>query len=355
MARRGSDLPPLPKPAELLPIMIEFIGEYGPTDRQLQIIVADRFGYAVDEIDVPLVRGSNQRFLSCYSMAISYLANMGLLVRRSQQPIILTERGRAYFDGREILDPDTIDLRLREKRRRLEPDLGESSPVDPADEPLPLAEDSSRNVRQLPDTPERRAERAASAAIERMPSMKLSQLHALWVNANRIAAQDDDLSTKSIALRVLQAIAHERDRRGSKKGTIDPDEKFVWPSTEIGQGASWTARGRGSSEGLLAGAGYHVGVTRGQPQSLRRRVLSEAYGGMDASRNDPFEEAEWGPPSTGRRLKRLAYAIAAMTKSAKARTGSALAVAISEWEEDLEWLRVTYYDGRYDFPWPSTD
>ena len=38
---------------------------------------------------------------------------------------------------------------------------------------------------------------------------------------------------------------------------------------------------------------------------------------------------------------------------ANAATG--MEIAIAEWEADLDWLRVTYYDGRYQFDWPSTE
>jgi hypothetical protein len=50
----------------------------------------------------------------------------------------------------------------------------------------------------------------------------------------------------------------------------------------------------------------------------------------------------------------MAYSIASFCRIAKRRP-HAMEVAISDWEGDLNWLRVTYYDGRYQFEWPSTE
>jgi hypothetical protein len=64
--------------------------------------------------------------------------------------------------------------------------------------------------------------------------------------------------------------------------------------------------------------------------------------------------AEWGAPSTGPRLRKMVESLAAFARNAKRRDARRLSVAIAEWESDLDYLKRTYYVGRYDFVWPDT-
>ena len=61
-----------------------------------------------------------------------------------------------------------------------------------------------------------------------------------------------------------------------------------------------------------------------------------------------------GRPRSSVRLKKMAESIATFCRNGKRRARS-MELAVVEWEQDLEWLRVTYYVGRFRFEWPSTE
>ncbi len=54
------------------------------------------------------------------------------------------------------------------------------------------------------------------------------------------------------------------------------------------------------------------------------------------------------------RLRKTAESIAAFARNAKRKSDNALARAVSAWEADLAYLKKTFDDGRYDFPWPKS-
>jgi hypothetical protein len=105
-------------------------------------------------------------------------------------------------------------------------------------------------------------------------------------------------------------------------------------------------------EGPLHVMGYHVGNT-GAPQTQRREVLARAF----AERLPivgPWEYmVEWGDPSSGERLKKMADSIATFCRNMK-RQGDAFRQAVADWESDLEWLKANYYHGHFRFQWPET-
>jgi hypothetical protein len=61
---------------------------------------------------------------------------------------------------------------------------------------------------------------------------------------------------------------------------------------------------------------------------------------------------EWGGPRSGERLLKMANSIAAFCRNEK-RKSCPSEEAVSDWEDDLDWLRRTYYRGRFRFHWPS--
>jgi hypothetical protein len=63
---------------------------------------------------------------------------------------------------------------------------------------------------------------------------------------------------------------------------------------------------------------------------------------------------EWGENNSSMRLQKLANTIASLTKNAKRRK-SPPAQAISDWESDLDWLKDSFYNGRFSFHWPSAN
>jgi hypothetical protein len=63
--------------------------------------------------------------------------------------------------------------------------------------------------------------------------------------------------------------------------------------------------------------------------------------------------AEWGEPKSINRLKKLADSLATFARNARRRRSSDMDHAIAEWEEDLKYLKDTYYTGRFRFDWPE--
>lgn len=129
-------------------------------------------------------------------------------------------------------------------------------------------------------------------------------------------------------------------------------EGFEWPSTDAPTG-SGDLEIEAPTKGLLGHLGYRVG-NDGLPEEERRAILDNVYLDDLPPVNSSDYMAEWGRPSTGPRLHKLAKSIAALTRNAKRRRTASLATSVDEWEADLEYLRAEYYVGRYDFAWPTT-
>jgi hypothetical protein len=149
---------------------------------------------------------------------------------------------------------------------------------------------------------------------------------------------------------LLEAIEKERNRRGPEAFSPLPNgEFFRWPSTLAEQGNGYLDF-EADAFGVLAQTGYRVGRTRGEPEAVRRRTLARLFQDEIAYVSSA---GEWGSHGGARRLKKLAYTIAALTRNAK-RRGPQMAQAVAEWEADLEYLHDCFYVGKFDFPWPNT-
>jgi hypothetical protein len=111
--------------------------------------------------------------------------------------------------------------------------------------------------------------------------------------------------------------------------------------------AEWIAKG------YLKFLGYTVGQ-KGLTGLERREILTNAYSSTvpDVFSDEQHRET-WGRPRSSVRLQKMAESIAAFCRNAQ-RHPHARQLAISQWEADLDWLKDTYYDGRYIFEWPST-
>ncbi|MBM0741297.1 hypothetical protein JOY44_06635 [Phormidium sp. CLA17] len=107
------------------------------------------------------------------------------------------------------------------------------------------------------------------------------------------------------------------------------------------------------SEGLLSHCGYEVGAN-GLPESQRRQILDSVFLERLPFVNDTAYLGEWGEPGTSQRLQKSANCIAAFARNARRRNSGNLSNAIQEWEADLAYLKQTYYNGRFHFPWPQT-
>ncbi len=63
--------------------------------------------------------------------------------------------------------------------------------------------------------------------------------------------------------------------------------------------------------------------------------------------------AEWGSPATPARLRKMAWSIASFANHALRRADPAHSLAITQWTDDLEYLRVKYSVGKFGFDWPA--
>lgn len=102
--------------------------------------------------------------------------------------------------------------------------------------------------------------------------------------------------------------------------------------------------------------GYTVGQS-GETRSTRRRALRETYKTEkeDLPGTYPADYLEeWGPAESGARLKRIADHLASSCRNSRKKDGN-YGLAIDHWEEDLRWLKRTFYNPlTYGFEWPST-
>lgn len=129
---------------------------------------------------------------------------------------------------------------------------------------------------------------------------------------------------------------------------------FDWPTTIVHGGGGSKLPTGWEKRGLFKHLGYAVGRS-GRSEEERRKALRKAYTvRWLPSSLPPDYRSEWGRPRSSMRLQKMADSIASLCRLAKRRPQN-MKIAIAEWEQDLEWLRVTYYDGHYQFEWPSTD
>lgn len=126
---------------------------------------------------------------------------------------------------------------------------------------------------------------------------------------------------------------------------------FDWPRTYV-------AAGEGSfvaelpAVGLLKRMGYRVG-RKGLDEAERRAILHQVFHAAVLPQvTSAAYMREWGGPRSGERLLKMANSIAAFCRNEK-RKSRPSEEAVSDWENDLEWLRRTYYRGRFRFHWPS--
>jgi hypothetical protein len=195
---------------------------------------------------------------------------------------------------------------------------------------------------------EARAAAIAARIAASLPEMPLDKMYILWTNASKNLSHSKQV-LRLAAPMLLNAIDRERKRRGPE--AVSPllnGDFFRWPSTAAKKGDGQLYF-EADEFGVLAQAGYRVGVTRGEPEAARWRTLARLFQDEIAP---ALSGGEWGSRGSARRLKKLAYTIAALTRNAK-RRGLPMERAVAEWETDLEYLHGRFYVGRFDFPWPN--
>lgn len=101
--------------------------------------------------------------------------------------------------------------------------------------------------------------------------------------------------------------------------------------------------------------GYSVGES-GNSRSQRRSALEKTYVTERESLPGTYPDeyiSEWGPAESGARLQRIAGHLASNCRTFHQRDRN-YQVAISDWEDDLRWLKETFYNPlSYGFEWPE--
>ncbi|CAD7519597.1 hypothetical protein [Aeromonas hydrophila] len=129
-------------------------------------------------------------------------------------------------------------------------------------------------------------------------------------------------------------------------------EKFAWPTTTVFTSNHSLTEVNWPKIGILQAVGYRVG-DKGLFKNQRQKILSEVYNSELPLVESQLYMNEWGPPKSSQRLYKVAYTIASLVRNAKRKTKADMRRAVSDWEDDLSWLRSKYYvDMMWD--WPST-
>ena len=152
--------------------------------------------------------------------------------------------------------------------------------------------------------------------------------------------------------KLIETVESEWQRRGALHR--EETDYFDWPTTDARSGSAGLGDIEWVPEGVLKYLGYGVGkgstLTSQSRQAILRRVFQMQL--------PPFERPsylrEWGEPASAARLRKMAESIASFIRLAKAQARSDKSVSITEWEADLEMLRIEYYVAKFGFGWPAT-
>ncbi len=129
---------------------------------------------------------------------------------------------------------------------------------------------------------------------------------------------------------------------------------FPWPTTGVEGGDGQLGEGHFQfHQGMLGYLGYRAGAS-GLERDKRQNLLAEIYSGSLPLLNSPEYMEEWGLSGSVRRLRKIAESLAAFVRNGKRNRAANLSRAILDWENDLAYLKRSYYVGKFDFPWPDT-
>ncbi|TKF31284.1 hypothetical protein [Enterovibrio norvegicus] len=87
----------------------------------------------------------------------------------------------------------------------------------------------------------------------------------------------------------------------------------------------------------------------------RRKVLNDVFLKDELlDVDDEYYASEWGGPKSEDRLRKLTNTIASFVRNAK-RSSNNMPYSISDWTADLQYLKETFYERWFDFPWPHVE
>ena len=173
---------------------------------------------------------------------------------------------------------------------------------------------------------------------------------------------DDHWDDPEMLQRILEELAFRQRSRAqdlrakvAARLTEISRDYFLWPETAVLPSSEALERDQfWYSRGLLSFMGYRVGQ-QGISPTDRHDILDYVYSKQIPRVNSAEYMNSWGDPRTRPRLQKLAESLAAFTRNAKRVVFADMTEAIWDWENDLEYLKTTYYEGRYDFTWPAVD
>lgn len=149
-----------------------------------------------------------------------------------------------------------------------------------------------------------------------------------------------------------------KSAKSTKPLTTKPQtpRTWKWPTTE-----AFPAENQKSWDGdfkpvsALGLFGYTVGKTNGWREDLRQEFLMDF---IELELPQIVEENDgdkYGDPLTSKRLEAVANLLASHIRNAKRRDSHSMRFAISDWEDDLAFLKEQYYvRAGLRFSWPNT-
>jgi len=180
------------------------------------------------------------------------------------------------------------------------------------------------NVEVLPDAP---SEKASSEGV----SESTSRVPSLWER--------------------LQKLFEEPKSDEPKSDELD----WPWPITEAPEGVGGGVQFEHEASALKL-MGYTVGKSQGKPPKARKDFLDAFFSNSLPGWVEKHFPGEYGMPGSEQRLRKMANVLAANTRNFKRNDRETYRFAISDWEEDLEYLKTNYYDGgSLYFPWPPIE
>jgi hypothetical protein len=106
-------------------------------------------------------------------------------------------------------------------------------------------------------------------------------------------------------------------------------------------------------QGVLKRFGYRVGAS-GPMRRERQQILKRVFAYSGSLEIEGVDWAEWGDGQSAERLQKICntlYALKVNLEKKQERGNNE--TAITDYARDLEFLKTSFYDGQFDFPWPD--
>lgn len=134
---------------------------------------------------------------------------------------------------------------------------------------------------------------------------------------------------------------------------------FKWPHTDFLPGQNPLSDNVfQNGTGVLQAMGYQVGKSSPLSEYQRRVILRRTYENNLPQIQNTAYMLEWNVPRTPWRLQKIANCLASFAVNhMRHRNADSFKQAITDWIDDLAWLKENFYDGIYDHPrkfdWPE--